>query len=291
MPAAVIVAHDQPTHLHRLIAALDPLPVFLHIDAGAPRDLWREMTAGLPERVRLLPRVQVSWAGFGVLQAELLGYRAALRTGAEHIIVCTGSDYPLVSTDRIVRTLRDRRGFSFGYMQALPIAEWGPTRGYDRFVVPNWPVRRHRVVAPIPRRRPRGLALAGGSQCKILARRHAELVIDLLDRHPRLLRYFRRCWVPDEVAIPSMLHSPALGGRWPAESVPGHPWWMDWGEAEGRTRVRSPDWLGIADFERLAAAVAAGPHVMFARKIGDDAGDLVRRIDAELRAGVAGVSG
>ena len=69
--AVVILAHDKPGHLHRLVKALDGLPIFLHVDAGTSPEMHHEMTDGLPQRVRLLPRVSSGWASFGLVEAEL----------------------------------------------------------------------------------------------------------------------------------------------------------------------------------------------------------------------------
>ena len=91
-PAAVVlIAHDKPRHLARLVAALDGLPIFLHVDRNTPDELFHAMTDDLPDRVRLLPRLDAGWARFEVLAAELSGYRAAYQeTDAEHIILGTG---------------------------------------------------------------------------------------------------------------------------------------------------------------------------------------------------------
>ena len=64
--AVVILAHDKPGHLHRLVNALDGLPVFLHIDAGTSPKMHKEMTDGLPQRAAAhLLWLGQFWAGGG----------------------------------------------------------------------------------------------------------------------------------------------------------------------------------------------------------------------------------
>ncbi|MDN5725340.1 MAG: hypothetical protein L0G99_05325, partial [Propionibacteriales bacterium] len=126
---------------------------------------------------------------------------------------------------------------------------------------------------------------AGGSQCKIVCRLHAELVLTVLAQNPRLDRFFRRCWIPDEVAIPSILMSPAFGGHWLDESVSGGPvFHIDWGNEPGKKPNKSPRWLDLGDLPLLAASARRpGIPMLFARKFDDNAADVVMRIDAELR--------
>lgn len=125
LPAAVVVAHDDPPQVRRLLAALAPLRVFLHVDANSSDEVARAILAGQPERVVAL-QDSIGWAHRGILDAEIMGYRAALaETDAEHIVLCTGADYPLQSTRRIVELLDRHRGLSFGDISALPIEHWG----------------------------------------------------------------------------------------------------------------------------------------------------------------------
>lgn len=283
LPAVVLVAHDKPRHLRRLVAALTPLPVFLHIDANTSDGLVAEMTASLPDHVRLQPRLAAGWARFEVLQAELDGYRAALTdTDASHVILATGADYPLADVDTIVGRLAANPDRSYAEVLPLPIAEWGPLRGYDRFLFRSRPWRGHRLAWPVPRRLPRGLRLGGGAQTKILTRRHAQLVLDVLDDEPGLLRWFRHCWTPDEVVIPTLLLSERYGAHWAEEgnSHP-HPWYIDWGDVP----AKNPRWLGPGDLGALRqAAQRLDVPALFARKLADDSDALVAAIDAGLRA-------
>jgi len=283
LPAVVLVAHDKPRHLRRLLAALAPLPVFLHIDANTADAVVAEMTADLGGNVRRQRRLAAGWARFEVLQAELEGYRAALdQTDAEHIIVATGADYPLADVATIVQRLAAHPDRSFVELAPLPIRAWGPMRGYDRFWFRSRPWHGHRLAWPVPRRIPRGLTPGGGAQTKILSRRHAQLVLDVLDRRPNVLEWFRRCWTPDEVLIPTLLLS-ELGAGWRAQvSTDPHPWYIDWGDVP----AKNPRWLGLDDLGALRRAAARDEvPALFARKFREDSDNLVAAVDAQIRVG------
>lgn len=281
LPAVVILAHANPRHLHRLVAALAPMPVFLHVDASTPDDVFAAMCEGLPDTVRLLPRRRTGWASYALVEAELSGYRAALeQTDADHLVLCTGSDYPLASAELITATLEGYAGLSWLEVAPLPIKDWGPLRGYDRFLWRNRVQDRSREWSPIPRAWPKGLRPAGGSQLKILARHHAERLLGVLKEKADLASYFREVWIPDETMVPSLLSSPFTGVDLSGESVTGpSAWYIDWGAKPGP----SPRWLGTDDLPALLAARRRAVPVLFARKFDESATEVLDAIDAELR--------
>ena len=283
LPAVVIVAHDKPRQLRRLVAALWPLPIFLHVDANTPDDLHAAMTGDLPDNVTLLPRLSAGWARFEVVEAELAGYRAALaRTQARHLILATGADYPLAPVERIVDVLAAQPERSYAEIFPLPQPAWGRMGGFDRFIFRQRPWRQHRLAWPVPRRIPPDLRPSGGAQTKILTRRDAALILDVIERRPDLVRFFRGCWAPDEIVIPTILLSETFEARWEEHgSSDPHPWYIDWGDVP----AKSPRWLGMDDLPRIRRA-AADPKVpaLFARKLADDSDDLVAAIDSQLRS-------
>lgn len=278
-PAVVVLAHDKPNHLHRLLAALDPLPVFLHIDAGTSAGLHEAMTTRLPDRVRLLPRLRTGWGRLDLVRAELEGYRAALaHTDAGHVALVTGADYPLASTGAIRERLAAHPACTFLDVHRLPYKYWGAFGGYERFVLRHSIRRGRRIASPLPRRWPRDLRPTGGSQLKILARGDAAALLSVMDTRPDLWAYFAGVWIPDETVVPSLLCSPRLGMHTRfAQSPPL--WHIGWPKAA----TPSPDWLDSADLPGLVAAASAPDGALFARKFGDEADELVGLIDRELR--------
>ncbi|WIB76270.1 beta-1,6-N-acetylglucosaminyltransferase [Curtobacterium sp. MCPF17_002] len=294
-PACIVLAHEDPSHVRRLVEALDPFPVFLHCDARTPETVFRAMTDGLPDRVRLLPRIRTGWAKWENVAAEVEGYRAALaETDATHVAVLTGSDYPLAHPDEVRTLLEAHREESFIATHPLPYPEWGRDGGVARIRYRHWAWRKQMLRLPVPRRVPRDVVFAGGSQLKVLARRHASAVVDAVDSRPDLVRFWRRTWVADETFVPSVLSSPALTPGFDDEHVPHGLWWIGW---DGTAR-KSPPWLTTADAGRLLEHRTMPdvelPHV-FARKFSTArSSDLLDVVDGAfgLRPGaVPAVSG
>jgi Core-2/I-Branching enzyme len=304
--AAVVLAHDDPVHLQRLVAALDDVPVFLHCDAKTAPPVFDAMTRRLPRRVTVCERIPTSLASWSLVRAELTGLREAVaRTSAQHIAVMSGSDYPLVPMQTLLDELQAWRDRSYFRNVPLPFARWsrdgGLWRLQHRFVT-----RRDQVVHvrgiplrwPIKRRVPSQLTLRASSQWKIYARRHAELLLAVADRWPDLIRFWRSTYIPDESFAASVLSSRALVGADALQPCLAQAWFMRWGP-----RIEHPRWLTSADFDALAdarralpadPAVVTGDHgtdttvaparKLFARKFSAAVDtDVLDRIDSDLR--------
>ena len=278
--ACVILAHDDPEHVQRLVRALDPFPVFLHIDVRTPPEVAERMAADLPARVRLLPRIRTGWARWENVEAELAGYRAALATGASHIAVLTGSDYPLASSDEITALCREHAGRSMALVHPFPHPHWGQNGGYSRLRYRHAVVGKRMLRLPIPRRLPKGITLAGGSQLKMLAREHARGVLDFTDANPGLVRFWRRSWIADETFVPSVLSTPSAVPGWRDELVATNLWWIAWGS----TPSKSPPFLGDGEADEVLARHRYRDELLpnfFARKFRTGESDgILAAIDA-----------
>jgi hypothetical protein len=279
----VILAHADPTHLHRLIAALDPFQVFLHIDARTPDATFAAMTADLPSRCTLLERTATPWAQWGIVSAELEGYRAALETtDATHIAVLSGSDYPLASATEIAGYLECHIGRSFAEVHELPFEQWGWSGGFARLRYRHWVFKKRMLRLPLPRRLPQGITFTGGSQSKVLAREHARAVVEVADKHPKLTRFWRRTWVPDETFVYSILNTPPFVPGWKKQLVQDNLWWIGW---DG-LRHKSPPWLDMTHRDVLLNRQDPGDSqvpVLFARKFSTERSTpLLDAIDSQI---------
>lgn len=305
--AVVILAHNNPPHVRRLIRALRGLDVFLHCDTKTPDDVLAAMTEGLPDVV-LTPRFRTAWAQWGMVEGELAGIRTALnRSQAEHIVVASGSCYPLVSVGELEDELRSWRGLSRLEMYPIPYhPNWstrvgGPDGGLWRFnrrflrIGNRLLLARRRYPIPIGRRPvPAMLKLHCASQWKIYAREHAQALLRVLDERPDLVRFWHGAYTPDETCVVTMLSSPELVGSVADQLRFDRTWFIDWYDGEGFGG--HPRWLNADDFPSLQLSRARRPlqpddereraadaRKLFARKFGPDADELLDLIDQELR--------
>ena len=304
--AAVILAHQDPKMVRRLIGALDGVDIFLHCDRKAPRAYVTEMTEGSGPRVRLVPQRRTFWASWSLVEAELEALAMALdHSAAEHVIVLSGNCYPLVGVAELEEELSHWRGLSRLRLVALPHSGWDTPRNPDGGM---WRFRRCFVsvrgrtvfVGHVPLRTfrqaiPAELRLHASSQWKIYARAHVEVLLRVVSERADLLRFWRRCFVPDESCAASILRSSALVGSIAEEQRDDFPWYVDWGEG----LTDHPVWLRESDFPALRAARWAPPRPpepngcsadagdgyrkLFARKVSSHESQLLERIDEELR--------
>jgi hypothetical protein len=282
--ACVVLAHADPAQTRRLVAALDPFPVFLHCDARTLQATFVQMTHDLPARVTVLPRRPTPWGSWGAVLAEVDGYRASLATtSASHVALLTGSDYPLASSAAVLDRLAGLPGRSITESHPLPLPQWGHGGGLWRLRYRFRPWGKHMLVLPVPRRLPRDIVPAGGSQLKVLARPDAAAVVGTVDTRPDLTRFWRRTWIPDETFVHSVLHTPALAPGFADRQVPGMAWFIRW---DGAPR-KSPPWLTRADLpelRRVRTAEPQGTPILFARKFSSTADPAVLdEIDRTLR--------
>jgi hypothetical protein len=304
--AFIVLAHRDAEQVSRLIRALNGADVFLHCDRRTPDDVLDRMVAGSGPRVRLVPRCRTHLHSWSLVEAELAGLAQALeRSSAEHLLVVSGSCYPLMSMPELEDELAGWRGLSRIQLNPLPYDRWdtlrNPNGGYWRFDRRFVTFRGQVLTARgIPlrtwrRRVPRGLRLHASSQWKVYARHHAAALLGVLNDEPEQLRFWRTTLVPDESCAASILSSPALVASISEQLRNDSPWYVKW-PADRPTG--HPSWLEESDLPSLLAARAAPPRdcevavsraerdryrKLFARKLRSRASGLLDRIDHELR--------
>jgi hypothetical protein len=281
--AALILAHNQPEQVRRLIRKLDGLDTFLHVDAESNlSDFYYPNHPGRIDAV-LTPRYRTPRRRFGAVDAEIAGLRTVLRqSDAEHIIVMSGSCYPLVSMYELRVDLAKWDGLTRTECYPIPYWRWNESRIKDgglhrmdrRFLSWNGRMVLVKGDVPIPlwrRRVPHELQLTASSQWKVYARDHVKALLYAIDTRPDIMAYWRTTFIPQESCLTSILKSPALvGPEVPGQVVHDLPWFIDW---DRMTAGGHPGWLTAADYPEI---VKSGK--LFARKIRDP--ELLALIDS-----------
>ncbi|HEY5785624.1 MAG TPA: beta-1,6-N-acetylglucosaminyltransferase [Microlunatus sp.] len=307
--AAIILAHNDPVHVRRLITALDDIPIFLHCDARTDPTTAQAMLGNLPRHVRVVSRRRTSLASWSLVLAELDALRMALTTTrAEHIIVTSGADYPLVPMEQVARLLRDWTGQSHFWNTPIPYRRWDTVRHQDggRWRLQHRFLTRHDqliylrdipVRLPWKRQIPPGLELRAASQWKIYCHDDVRRLLHVVDSQAELLRFWRSTLIPEESFAASVLASRSLVGSEVLRPCQANGWLIRWPE----NNTDHPAWLATEDFDRLVSAAhnePIGPDTAFvdhrndppiphqkwfARKFSTArSGTLLNRVDREL---------
>lgn len=113
--AYLVLAHQDPAHLWRLIGALDHrASFFIHIDAKS--DVKAFVDREVPSNVCFVEqRIPVYWAGFSMVRAILLLIESALVAEEQftHFVLLSGADYPIKPATQIVDHLTSRPEHEF----------------------------------------------------------------------------------------------------------------------------------------------------------------------------------
>ncbi|WP_051198826.1 beta-1,6-N-acetylglucosaminyltransferase [Bifidobacterium sp. AGR2158] len=114
--AFLIIAHDRPNELSRLIQALDDdrNDIYVHIDKKAHADF--SVLEGIAEHSRLffIPRMHVTWGGSSQVDVELALFSQAFKNGPyAYYHLLSGVDYPVKSNDYIHEYCEQYKGLNF----------------------------------------------------------------------------------------------------------------------------------------------------------------------------------
>ncbi|KFI56972.1 beta-1,6-N-acetylglucosaminyltransferase [Bifidobacterium choerinum] len=114
--AYLIIAHDRPEELQRLIRALDypDNAIYMHVDAKSTMDVrpLAHLTEHSP--VTLIDRKAIAWGGGSIVDAELRLFEAAYKDGGfRYYHLLSGVDYPVKSQQYIHDYFEHHNGENF----------------------------------------------------------------------------------------------------------------------------------------------------------------------------------
>jgi len=259
--AHLILAHTAPAQLARLVRRLahPQAACFIHVDRKAAEEPFTAAAAGTDVHF-IRKREKVYWGAYSIVQATLNGLREILASGTDytHVNLLSGQDYPLWRTDRIAAYFDAHREQSF--MRFLSVdQEWQEAvprlRQYHLtdYRFPGRYLVQGLINKALPARSmPRGLVAVGRSQWFTLTLPAARYVVDYLDAHPDVVRFFRLTWAPDELLFQTVLYNSPFRGTLVNDDLR----YVDWSEGQP-----SPKTLTMADADRLLSS-----GKLFARK-------------------------
>ena len=289
--AYLMLVHKNPRLAERALATLSSQEsgFFVHIDRKADLGEFSRLAG---DNVFLTDqRIPVYWGEYSQVEATMLLMRQALESSAQYdyFVFLQGSDYPLRSSGYIERFLEENRGWEFVSLVKMPALGY-PLSKINKVRYPSdKPVLRitSKTLAKL------GLALRdyrkylgkleayAGDACWALSRDACEYIIEFMECHPELGRYFRNTFTSDE-----MLFHTILGNSPFRPQVKRSLFYRDW----PLTARDHPAMLHDAHIRLFEAQeevwvedqFGAG-EALFARKFSDDSLDLLDRIDAMIK--------
>jgi Core-2/I-Branching enzyme len=252
----------------------------IHVDAAS--ELTDDVRR-LGERpdVDLAERFRCPWARFGIVDATLGALPLALADPAvRRVTLMTGQDYPIAPRPQIERFLLDEHpSESFVEHFPLPRTDWAGGGGIER--VEDWYVplgekprslRNSRLG--LRRSMPLGLTPYQGGASWSMTRECAELVLGYVREHPRVVRFYRHAFAPDESFFQTIAMSSPLAERVMNNDLRFEKWAED---------TDHPAVLTVDDLPEMMRSGA-----LFAKKFDATVdAEVMDRIDAELLAGAS----
>lgn len=262
--AFLVLAHDQPAQLSLLARSLThPDTVcFVHVDARSGS--LEPFAAGLPASARLLPtRRAVHWGGISMVHATLDLMRAAVRWGADRLVLLSGSDLLARPLSELLHALDSPTEFLRIERPVRPVSRHKIDRLHFSDADARW---LRGLSGRLPRLRRGPVEWVQGSQWWALTGPCARMVLARLEAEPQILSFLARSHCPDEIAITSVIADSAFA------AAVSHDHREQVGPRTGRYALHYIDWQRhtalspkVLDEHDLGAIVESGAY--FARKI------------------------
>ncbi|MGX5854887.1 beta-1,6-N-acetylglucosaminyltransferase [Dyadobacter jiangsuensis] len=259
--AHLILAHAAPAQLSKLIGALEHREAWCFVHLYRKADIQAFPFLGDRERVVLVPdRVDAGWGAYSIVEATLRGFQAVVNSGIDfgYVNLLSGADYPLRSPLEIHDFFTRNRGKNFmeyysvrnEWTEAIPrLTEYHLTN-YNfpgKYLVQKWMNR----LLPV-RKIPAGLEPVGRSQWMSLTLDAVRYILEYLDGHPAVTKFFKLTWAPDEIIFQTILYNSPFR----SSMVNNNLRYIDWSYG-----LASPKVLTEEDLERMWAS-----GKLFARK-------------------------
>jgi len=280
--AYLILAHGNPRHLARLVAALSSsrADFFVHIDRKSDILPFAEIQGQAIHYSDT--RIPVYWGDYSIVEATLILLRCAFdwAKNFDRFVLLSGADYPVRTSAHIERFFEMNSDVEFMNLVAMPCDAAGkPISRLNTYtfrpqdgVVRRFARKALVKLKVLPRHRDHQACLAGlkpyaGSTWWALTRDAVQHVIDFTDNKREIVDFFKNTSIPDESFFQTI-----LGNSIFQHKVRRNLTYADWSKGG-----KSPRLLTAADLSLLQskpefpASDIYGPgEIMFARKFSDD---------------------
>ena len=278
--AHLILAHKNPGQLERLIDALShpAFDFYVHLDKKANLDDFVYLS-GKGNVYFIKKRVNVKWAGYSLVQAQLNGIQEIVDTkNYDYLNVLSAQDFPLKPPEYIFQFLKKNKGFEFISSvdeEKEPVWWQVAKRRVTKYHLENWPdfPGKYRIQNAInlitgTRKYPLPHKIVGRSQWFIITSSAATYLVDFIKNNPKVVRFFKYVWGADEFIFSTVLFNSPF-----KEKIRDHLFYIDWSEGKPNPKI-----LREEDFEKLIRS-----DKVFARKFDATADEnILKRLEEHI---------
>lgn len=285
--AHLILSHKSPRALARLARAISykDADIYIHVDKKTLIDPFKKCLAGVDNVFFIKRRTKVNWGGYSMVKATLVSMDEimSLEKRYDHINLLSESDYPLKPAIEVHRFLDNYTGKSFMEMR-LSDSDWWK-EAQQKVQHYHWVdlsfrgkyLLQHLVNSLAPKRKlPSKMVFTGRSQWMTLATTHIQFILEYSRKNPRVIRFFRQTWGPDEFFFQTVLYNSAHR----KDLINDNLRYIDWSEGKA-----SPKILVAADFTALEKS-----GKLYARKFSQDTDHTILNLIDHRLLGASGHS-
>ena len=214
--AYLILVHNQPLQLKRLVERLSGTDVhfYIHVDKKTDiTDFYKSLNVSNVCFIK--KRVKVYWGAYSIIQATVNGFNEIIESGINYDIVnlLSGQDYPLVSNEYIADFFSKNKGTAFMEYYSIE-QEWKEAipRLYNYYLT-NYPFSGSYKIEKLmnkilpERTPPKNIEFVGRSQWFSIGMDHIHYIVQFLKKHPALVRFFQFTWGSDEFVFQTILYN------------------------------------------------------------------------------------
>lgn len=265
--AHLILAHKNPSQLERLIIALQHPSFFFYVHVDKKVSLQQfEYLSKYNNLFFIEKRTKIFWAGYGTIQATINGIKEILPYKYDYINVISAQDFPLKTADEIYKFFLVNNGKEFITCKSVE-HEWKEAEvRIKKYHLINWRIpgkyQLEKLINKIlPERKfPLNYIMVGRSNWFAVTYEAAKYIIDFLDQHPEIVRFFKFSWGADELIFSVILYNSNFKDKIEDNFI-----YVDWSEKKAHPKIlRTEDYNALVNSDKL-----------FARKFDADADAVI----------------
>jgi len=298
--AYLILAHNNPKHLLRLIKSLSSNSsyFFIHLDRKSINENFTFIND--INLIFLEERISVYWGDFSQVEAilSLIRKSIAQENSFDYYVLLSGTDYPLRSVAYIENFFKCNFGKEFINIVQMPCNEIGKPISRLTTFKPRSGQLSSRIAGIFRKIMVRMGALQaerdyksylnnltpyGGSTWWALSRDACEYILEFVDNNPLVVKFFKNTLCPDEAFFQTI-----LGNSHFMKKIKRNLTFTDWSGGASSPAYISERHVGLFQSNSgftLNDKYGTG-EAIFARKFSDEAASIVEKIDvlrSELR--------
>jgi hypothetical protein len=265
--AHLILAHKNPLQLERLIIALQHPSFFfyIHVDKKASIQQFEYLNK-YNNLFFIKDRTKIYWAGYGTIQATVNGIREILPAKYDYINIISAQDFPLKPAEEIYNFFLRNAGKQFITCESVKDtwheAEVRITKYHlINSRIPGRYQLEKLINRILPERKfPLNYTMVGRSNWFAVTFDAAKYIIDFLDDHPEVVRFFKLSWGADELIFSTILYNSAF-----KDKIVNNFIYADWSERKAHPKIlKTEDYNALINSDKL-----------FARKFDADADAVI----------------